>query len=232
MRHRQPGSWLDRYKIRRERQPDQAVFSDDRAYGFTLNTRAKTFVVMLVLVLCLGVLYIFQRAQLANQRHTDAVKAQQHTDALVHRLDLLAKAVADETAQNKQDLRQFACYIMSQVPPDPHKPVIAFLRKHYTCPPFDPHDVGNIPPPLPSSKPGALAPSASSSVPRHQTLPRVSVSPGRSVTLSAPQPRPTPGPTTTRTITAPAPPPAPTPTPVLSRICRVIPIVGIVCSIV
>lgn len=53
----------------------------------------------------------------------------------------------NRSLENKHDIRELACILVSQTPDDPAKPLIHDFRAKYHCPPFNPAAVGRLTPP-------------------------------------------------------------------------------------
>lgn len=98
--------------------------------------------------------------------------------------------------QNRDNIRELACILISQTPDDPARPVIHDFRTKYRCPPFNPAAVGHLPTPSRRTVTRTVPKPATKT--RVVPSPVVSVVPGGVRTVTVPGPRVTV--TRTRTV--------------------------------
>lgn len=180
--------------------PERPIYADARWGGLTLAVRVKVIVVLFLLVLALMMWWFNAWVNESNARRVQRIADQTRTNQVLAQLgeaqkDLAAdqaltaeqakRLAADEAAigalaaQNKADVRELACILVSQAPDDPAKPLIHMFRVKYGCPPFNPDTQGVL-----TAAGGAQSPATGSAVP---------VGPPGSVHPTATATRPPPG---------------------------------------
>lgn len=190
------------FQRRSDEEPRIPVYADARVGGFTLTFRMKALIGAFLLVVALITAFVFQRAQLADQRHRDGAAAIARGDAAIRELRALTARIDAIAAANQAAVRELACIIVAQVPNDPKKPIIEQFRRKYDCPAYDPKRPPLLVPPE-SSSPTAQGPPPGSggSIPLRASpgSSPTATGPARSTSAPRPSPTPAPAPSTTRT---------------------------------